>query len=107
MTTITELCPLCGNAMVLRHRRQDGLPFMGCSRFPGCRGVRQFALGKAPPAILPRGDGDRPIGFWDTPEYRAHQARQRQRRPDQSNSTGRSPLARLRSFLSSIFVLER
>jgi hypothetical protein len=29
-------CP-CGGAVVKRTRRADGLPFLGCSRFPACR----------------------------------------------------------------------
>jgi hypothetical protein len=27
----------CGGTLVLRHRRSDGQPFWGCSRFPACR----------------------------------------------------------------------
>ena len=29
----------CGGTMVLRHRRADGAPFWGCSRYPSCRRV--------------------------------------------------------------------
>jgi hypothetical protein len=33
----------CGGTFVLRHRKKDGGPFLGCSRFPACRRIR--ALG--------------------------------------------------------------
>src|SRR5688500_11152279 len=33
-------CPTCGAVMTLRHNRQTGEPFLGCSRFPRCRGTR-------------------------------------------------------------------
>ena len=36
-------CPRCGDAMVRRIRRSDGTPFLGCSRFPQCRGTRQLS----------------------------------------------------------------
>ena len=32
-------CP-CGGHLVLRHRRSDGEPFWGCSRYPACRRTR-------------------------------------------------------------------
>ena len=32
-------CVKCGARMVLRHRKSDGKPFYGCSRFPACRSV--------------------------------------------------------------------
>lgn len=35
------LCPVCGNRMVLRHGRKDGHPFWGCSKYPGCKGMRE------------------------------------------------------------------
>jgi hypothetical protein len=34
------LCPVCGNRMVLRTSRKDGNRFWGCSKYPGCRGIR-------------------------------------------------------------------
>ena len=39
-------CPKCGSRMVLRTARKGGntgSEFMGCSRFPTCRGVRQLS----------------------------------------------------------------
>ncbi len=30
----------CGGRLVLRHRRSDGGPFLGCDRFPVCRRIR-------------------------------------------------------------------
>ncbi|HSH58149.1 MAG TPA: NERD domain-containing protein [Acidimicrobiales bacterium] len=30
----------CGGTLVLRHRRADGSPFWGCSRYPSCRTTR-------------------------------------------------------------------
>ena len=32
-------CPRCGAQMVERHNRRSGIAFMGCSRFPACRGT--------------------------------------------------------------------
>jgi len=32
-------CPRCGAAMVERRNRRTGASFMGCSRFPACRGT--------------------------------------------------------------------
>jgi len=34
-------CPYCGAALVLRHNRETGEPFLGCSRFPQCRFTRR------------------------------------------------------------------
>ena len=36
----TPACPTCGAPMIERRRRADGAPFLGCSRFPACRGIR-------------------------------------------------------------------
>ena len=30
-------CPGCGTALVRRHNRRTGEPFLGCPRFPACR----------------------------------------------------------------------
>jgi len=43
-------CPRCGSAMVRRERRSDGAPFLGCSRYPECRGIRDL------PEARPGGD---------------------------------------------------
>lgn len=32
-------CPKCGSKMVLRHRKSDGHPFYGCTKYPACKGV--------------------------------------------------------------------
>ena len=47
---VIPLCQKCGSAMVVRHRRTDGEPFIGCTRFPQCRAVLKIAL---PPASEP------------------------------------------------------
>jgi ssDNA-binding Zn-finger/Zn-ribbon topoisomerase 1 len=73
-------CPLCGKPLVTRFRRADGSPFLGCSRYPDCRGVREFTASATPPAALPRSAGGRPMGFWDTEEYRAFEAARRARK---------------------------
>lgn len=33
-------CPRCGGAMIERKNKKTGQPFLGCSSFPKCRGVR-------------------------------------------------------------------
>lgn len=33
-------CPQCGKRMVLRHNKQSGEPFFGCSDYPRCRDTR-------------------------------------------------------------------
>lgn len=35
------LCPVCGNRMVLRRSSKRGNQFWGCSKYPGCRGIRE------------------------------------------------------------------
>jgi hypothetical protein len=49
-------CPRCGSTMVRRTNSQSGEPFLGCSRFPGCRGTRPLAGGssRAPVTFRPR-----------------------------------------------------
>ena len=32
-------CPICAGTMVMRHNRRTGEPFLGCARFPKCRGT--------------------------------------------------------------------
>jgi hypothetical protein len=39
------LCPKCGSAMVERTNRDSGEPFLGCTRFPACRGTRPMPTG--------------------------------------------------------------
>lgn len=44
----TPTCPICGSTMALRTARRGqhaGSQFWGCSRFPGCRGTRNFERG--------------------------------------------------------------
>jgi hypothetical protein len=40
-------CPRCGATMVTRHNRETGDAFLGCSRFPACKGTRSLES-KAP-----------------------------------------------------------
>ena len=40
LTDSRFLCPRCGAAMVERRERSSGAGFLGCSRFPECRGTR-------------------------------------------------------------------
>lgn len=35
-----RVCPWCGRALVERHRRSDGVAFVGCSGYPECRYTR-------------------------------------------------------------------
>lgn len=35
---LVPACPRCGSSMVERRNRQTGATFLGCSRFPACRG---------------------------------------------------------------------
>lgn len=39
--SVSQTCPVCGSRMVLRHRKRDGEPFFGCSRYPACKGTRK------------------------------------------------------------------
>lgn len=41
-------CPACAAPMVRRSRRADGAAFLGCSRYPACRGTRDLAAEAAP-----------------------------------------------------------
>ena len=36
-------CPRCGAEMATRHNRETGDAFLGCSRFPDCKGTRSLA----------------------------------------------------------------
>jgi ssDNA-binding Zn-finger/Zn-ribbon topoisomerase 1 len=38
--TSEAVCPRCGSAMVERTNRESGEPFLGCTRFPECRGTQ-------------------------------------------------------------------
>jgi len=38
-TPTAETCPRCGAVMVEKRNRRTGASFMGCSRFPACRGT--------------------------------------------------------------------
>jgi ssDNA-binding Zn-finger/Zn-ribbon topoisomerase 1 len=37
-----DKCPRCSSSMVLRTRSRDAHKFYGCSRFPKCKGTRDF-----------------------------------------------------------------
>ena len=47
-------CPRCGSPMVSRTNSHSGVPFLGCSRFPGCRGTRPIAGGSSGAAATSR-----------------------------------------------------
>ena len=42
-TQSSELCPNCGAEMVVRPNRKTGVKFLGCSRFPRCKGSRNLS----------------------------------------------------------------
>jgi hypothetical protein len=46
-------CPECGKPMSIRHRRNDGAPFYGCSGYPGCRGIVSIPLKAPSPTYAP------------------------------------------------------
>jgi hypothetical protein len=53
-STAVPVCPRCGAAMALRHRRSDDEPFWGCSRFPDCRQILKVAFaGVTPQLVMP------------------------------------------------------
>jgi hypothetical protein len=61
-------CPRCGATMVTRRNRETGDAFLGCSRFPACKGTR--SLGAAPqvrrkPTRYRLSDGGRPKSLPD------------------------------------------
>ncbi len=41
-------CPRCGSRMLARTNRATGDPFLGCSRFPDCRGTRPIVAANSP-----------------------------------------------------------
>jgi restriction system protein len=41
-STDPPTCPRCGSGMVKRAVRATGAPFLGCSQFPRCRGIRNL-----------------------------------------------------------------
>ena len=41
-------CPRCGSPMLTKTNRSTGDQFLGCSRFPDCRGTRPSATGHSP-----------------------------------------------------------
>lgn len=43
------LCPKCCAAMLEKINRKDGSRFLGCSRFPDCRGSRPIEKKQPPP----------------------------------------------------------
>ena len=36
---VTPTCPVCAGAMLRRHNRRTRLPFLGCARYPQCKGT--------------------------------------------------------------------
>lgn len=44
-------CPRCGSLMAVRHRRSDGREFLGCTRYPACRGTRGYRDGGYRPRV--------------------------------------------------------
>lgn len=42
--TITKPCPDCGATLVRRVRQADGVPFLGCERWPECRHTEPIPL---------------------------------------------------------------
>lgn len=39
---VSAACPLCKAPLLMRTRRNDGNPFVGCSSFPACRFVEPY-----------------------------------------------------------------
>jgi hypothetical protein len=44
-------CPRCGGPLMMRHRRRDRKPFVGCSGYPSCRYARDLV--DVPPSPCP------------------------------------------------------
>lgn len=42
-----ENCPKCNESMLIRTSRKSGEEFLGCSRFPRCRGTRPMPAGES------------------------------------------------------------
>ena len=40
--SITPKCSACGSKMSLRHRRNDGAPFWGCTSWPNCNNTSSY-----------------------------------------------------------------
>lgn len=59
MSTPSAACPRCGSAMVQRYSAKRGSSFLGCSRYPGCRGTRDLGSG-ATAGRRPRSRSTRP-----------------------------------------------
>lgn len=59
-TAAVPACPICLSPMVLRRARRGrhaGSRFWGCSRFPGCRGVRPASPSVGPSPAMSGGSG--------------------------------------------------
>jgi ssDNA-binding Zn-finger/Zn-ribbon topoisomerase 1 len=41
---MSDPCPCCNGPMIIRTNRQDGRRFLGCMRFPACRGTRRLPV---------------------------------------------------------------
>lgn len=48
LVTANPACPRCASPMVERQNRSTGEAFLGCSRFPSCRGTLQIAAPARP-----------------------------------------------------------
>ncbi len=75
----SQPCPRCGSRMVVRRNRQTGEGFLGCTRYPECRGTRRLPPDNAgtspqPPRAPKRqsrsrlSHGGRPRGWADDVE---------------------------------------
>lgn len=41
---MNDQCQQCGSKMVLRHRRSDGGTFLGCTKYPACKGAKTVVV---------------------------------------------------------------
>lgn len=59
---LCSTCPLCGALMVMRNARKTGDRFLGCSKYPDCRGTTAYdeALGELVEQLAKRPPRNKP-----------------------------------------------
>lgn len=97
-------CPRCGSSMVERRNRDTGEPFLGCSRYPSCRGTRPLATAPLSPKSRPRpSHGGRPKGWGDDAELLVARVVGRSLKPWEGCLVQLAALAIVGGFLTWLF----
>jgi len=80
-------CPKCESPMNVRVNRQEGTEFLGCSKYPECKGTRAIGCPKCGEAMVKRKNKTTQEEFLGCSKYPECKGTRKVNKPAQGNMT--------------------